>query len=142
MKRAHQARKGGGPALPQRLAHALSALASGLPNPWDESTDYFTPFYAEFAAESPLDPESLRVALDVGERYRLDLDYVDLSAIGADWGGETGNRFRLLDAAMKATLTDITRVSARATGVTRVRTWLLGRFQGWLVGLRTETTET
>ncbi len=44
---------------------------------------------------------------------------------------------------MKATLTDTRRVSARAPGVVRVRTWLVGRFTGgWLVGLRTESTET
>jgi hypothetical protein len=28
----------------RRLAGALGALAKGLPNPWDESTDYFHPF--------------------------------------------------------------------------------------------------
>ena len=139
---APRARNSSGASLPARLAHALSALAATLPNPWDESTDYFTPFHAPLDAKQPLDAGTLRDALDVGDRYHLDLAGVDLAEIADDWGGDAGAGFRALDAVMKATLTDITRVSARARGVVRVRTWLIGRFQGWLVGLRTETTET
>jgi hypothetical protein len=49
----------------------------------------------------------------------------------------------MLGAIMNATLTDLTRVTARAPGVVRVRTWVIGRLKsGWLVGLRTESTET
>ena len=44
---------------------------------------------------------------------------------------------------MSATLTDIQVVWARAPGVIRVRTWFVGRLGAeWLVGLRTESTET
>jgi hypothetical protein len=50
---------------------------------------------------------------------------------------------RAAAATRNSTLTDLTRVSARAPGVVRVRTWVLGRLAGgWLVGLRTESTET
>jgi hypothetical protein len=139
-----QPRNSHGPALPTRLAQALSAIAQTLPNPWDESTDYFKPFFAELAASQPMTADSLRQALEVGGHFHLDLAPVDLTATGTNFGDKTlAEGFALLDVVMKATLTDITRVSARATGVTRVRTWVLGRFQGdWLVGLRTESTET
>ena len=130
--------------LPKRLAHALCKIAETLPNPWDESTDYFTPFSAELPASEPMTAENLRSALDVGARFHLDLATVDLTTTGAEYGDEdAAEGFALLDVVMKATLSDITRVSARAPGVVRVRTWLLGRFHGgWLVGLRTESTET
>ena len=113
-----------GSILPTRLAHALSAIAQSLPNPWDESTDYFVPFS--------------------GGHFQLDTASVDLTATGANVGDDTlAKGFALLDVVMKATLSDITRVTARAAGATRVRTWVLGRFaKGWLVGLRTESTET
>src|SRR5262247_682246 len=55
-----------GPVLPTRLAHALSAIAQTLPNPWDESTDYFVPFSAEFDVSKPMNADSLRQVLDVG----------------------------------------------------------------------------
>ena len=49
----------------------------------------------------------------------------------------------MLGAVMNATLTNLTRVTARAPGVVRVRSWVIGRLKGgWLVGLRTESTET
>ena len=137
-------RNGGGSVLPKRLAHALSALAQTLPNPWDESTDYFTPFSAELPDEQALTPDTLRHALAIGPHFTVDLADVDLTATADDYGDEEAARgFRLLDVVMKATLTDIRRISARAPGVVRVRTWLAGRFKGgWLVGLRTESTET
>lgn len=133
-----------GPILPTRLAHALSAIAQTLPNPWDESTDYFVPFAAEIAASKPTNAESIRQALDIGGHFHLDLASVDLTAAGANFGDDILARgFALVDVVMKATLTDITRVRAWAPGATRVRTWVLGRFaKGWLVGLRTESTET
>ncbi|HKE93609.1 MAG TPA: hypothetical protein VKB34_04820, partial [Povalibacter sp.] len=82
--------------------------------------------------------------LDVGGHFHLDLASVDLTATGANFSDETfAKGFALLDVVMKATLKDITRVTARAPGTTRVRTWVLGKFaKGWLVGLRTESTET
>ena len=137
-------RNGLGPALPARLAHAIGSIAQTLPNPWDESTDYFTPFSAEIDASKPMDADSLRRALHVGVHYQLDLASADLTATGANLSDDNlATGFALLDVVMKSTLTDITRVTARAPGVTRVRTWVLGRFaQGWLVGLRTESTET
>jgi hypothetical protein len=134
-----------GPILPVRLAHALSVIAQTLPNPWDESTDYFMPFHVELAEGKPLDAENLRHALHIGAPYSVDLASVDLAAIGAELGSdELAAGFRVLDAAMRATLSSITRVSARAPGVVRVRTWVLGRLvgSGALVGLRTESTET
>jgi hypothetical protein len=137
------ARNATGPAVPKRLAHALSAIAETLPNPWDESTDYFIPFSAKLDGEGPLDPDALRIALKVGTRYQLDVDSADLAKAADEWDDETARGFRLLDAVFRATLTDVTRVFARAKGVVRVRTWVLGRLEGgWLVGLRTETTET
>jgi hypothetical protein len=136
-------RNGTGPILAKRLAHALSTLAETLPNPWDESTDYFTPFSAELPDSEPLNADTLRTALQIGERYHVDAGAADFAEIADGWDGETGQGFRVLDAALKATLTDVTRVFARAPGVVRVRTWVVGRLAGgWLVGLRTETTET
>ena len=52
-----------GPILPTRLAHALSAIAQTLPNPWDESTDYFVPFSAELDISKPMNAANLRQAL-------------------------------------------------------------------------------
>jgi hypothetical protein len=140
---ASKARNSTGPALPKRLAHALSVIAETLPNPWDESTDYFTPFSVKNPNDGPLDPQTLRVALKIGKRYEIDADAADLAGAAEGWDGETAQGFRLLDAVFRATLTDVTRVFARAQGVVRVRTWVLGRLAGgWLVGLRSETTET
>jgi hypothetical protein len=132
-----------GPILPKRLAHALSVLAETLPNPWDESTDYFTPFSAELADDQPINADTLRAALSIGERYRIDTSPADLAGAADGWDDDTARGFRTLDAVLRATLTDLTRVFARAEGVVRVRTWVVGRLKGgWLVGLRTETTET
>ncbi len=130
--------------LAKRLAHALSVLAQTLPNPWDESTDYFTPFAAEMPDAEPMTAESLHKALAVGPTFSLDMDGVDLAATGADYGDEVAAEgFSMLGAVMNATLTNLTRVTARAPGVVRVRTWVIGRLKGgWLVGLRTESTET
>jgi len=132
-----------GPILPRRLAHALSVLAEGLPNPWDESTDYFMPFSAELADDEPLNAETLRPVLGIAERYHIDIDAADLLDATAGWDDATAEGFRVLDAVLDATLTDVKRVFARAEGAVRVRTWILGRIEGgWLVGLRTESTET
>src|SRR5436305_13352780 len=54
------------PGLAQRLAHALSVLAQTLPNPWDESTDYFTPVAVEMPDAAPMTAESLHRPLGVG----------------------------------------------------------------------------
>jgi len=148
MSRADQAakapRNSSGSVLPKRLAHALSVLAQTLPNPWDESTDYFTPFAAEMADSEPMTAESLHAPLAVGPNFQLELAGVDLAATGADYGDPVAaTGFSVLGAVMNATLTNLTRVTARAPGVVRVRTWVLGRLKGgWLVGLRTESTET
>src|SRR5215813_3452816 len=57
----------------KRLEAALVALARGLPNPWDESTDYFRGFLAAMPAGTALATESLRAALGIGARYQIDL---------------------------------------------------------------------
>ena len=44
-------------------------LAQTLPNPWDESTDYFTPFAAEMADSKPMTAESLHAPLAVGPNF-------------------------------------------------------------------------
>ena len=132
-----------GPILPKRLAHAFSVIAETLPNPWDESADYFTPFSAPLADDQPLTEATLRTALEIGVRFTIHSDPANLLVIAECFDDAGAAGFRTLDAMMKATLTDVRRVFARAPGVVRVRTWLLGRMAGgWLVGLRTETTET
>lgn len=132
----------------RRLAAALEALAKGLPNPWDESTDYFQDFAAWMPAATKLDPESFRRALGIGARYRIDLSPADtiLAKLGdaeADWGPDIAGGFRQLRSVMRATLSDVSRAFARGKGVVRVRVWLFGRTSdGTLVGLRSISTET
>ena len=60
-----------------RLAGALQALAKGLPNPWDESTDFFHDFVVPLPASTKLDAESFRSALHIGSRYEIDLSRAD-----------------------------------------------------------------
>ena len=127
----------------ERLARALSLIALDLSNPWDESTDRFFPFHAPMADDLPLDAESLRVPLGVGARYHLDIGDPNLGEVADNWGGPDAVGYRLLDAVLRAAVTDLKLVFARADQVVRVRTWLIGRLPGeGLVGLRTETTET
>jgi len=132
----------------RRLAGALKALAEGLPNPWDESTDYFHGFAAVLPACTRLDPETFRQALEIGERYQIDLSPADerLTALGnaeADWGTDIAGGFRQLARVMRATLTERSLAFARGKGVIRVRIWLFGRSEdGTLVGLRSISTET
>jgi hypothetical protein len=132
----------------QRLARALGQLASGLPNPWDEATDYFHGFAAAMPARTALDAESLRQALGIGARYHIDLSPADqaLAKLGKASSGAHEDivaGFRQLSAVMRATLTDLSLAFARGKGVVRVRAWLFGRAEdGTLVGLRTVGTET
>jgi hypothetical protein len=130
----------------KRLAGALQALAKGLPNPWDESTDYFHSFAAAMPADTELTAESLRKALAIGARYEIDLSSADsrLKRITeADWGADIAGGFRQLHAVMRATLDDHSIAFARGKGVVRVRVWLFGRTEdGTLVGLRSISTET
>jgi len=131
-----------------RLSRALTALAHGLPNPWDESTDYFHGFVAPLPANTALDPESLRGALGIGARYHIDLSPAGprLAAVGAGdqtWGEDIAGGFRQLTTVMQATLRDLSLAFARGNGVVRVRVWLFGRSEdGTLVGLRSTSTET
>jgi hypothetical protein len=131
-----------------RLAAALQALAHGLPNPWDESTDYFHRFVAAMPAGTELSPESLRQALGVGARYQIALSPADdrLTRLGDaedDWGADIAGGFRQLHAVMRATLRELSVAFARGNGVVRVRVWLFGRTdEGTLVGLRSISTET
>jgi hypothetical protein len=131
-----------------RLAHALRALAKGLPNPWDESTDYFRQFVAMMPATTKLDPEAFRAALGIGARYEVDLSPADqtltnLGSAEADWGKDIAGGFRQLGVVMRGTLTDLSLAFARGNGVVRVRVWLFGRTDdGTIVGLRSTSTET
>ena len=126
-----------------RLAQALDLIARDLSNPWDESTDRFLPFHAPLADDVPLDAQGLRAPLRVGERFHLDVQDPNLGEVADNWGGDEPDDYRLLDAVMRAALTDLKLVFARADNVVRVRTWLVGRLPGQgLVGLRTESTET
>ncbi|HET7503440.1 MAG TPA: hypothetical protein VFK02_20605 [Kofleriaceae bacterium] len=131
-----------------RLSAALQALARGLPNPWDESTDYFHGFAAAMPPATKLDAASFKQALGIGARYTVDLSPADgvLKALGDavdDWGEDIAGGFRQLGRVMHATLTERTRAFARGKGVVRVRVWLFGRTKdGTLVGLHSISTET
>ena len=131
-----------------RLAGALEALAKGLPNPWDESTDYFHGFSAVMPEHTALSADSFQQALGIGEKYRVDLSPADdvLVALGnaeADWGADIAGGFRQLGHVMRATLTERSLAFARGKGIVRVRIWLFGRSDdGTLVGLRSISTET
>ena len=127
--------------MAERIAKAFAVLASGLPNPWDESTDFFRPFSAPFAAGSPINEATLKAALKIGARYKLDIS--DVGVLGEGYGEPEESSFRVLQSVMNAALTETKLVFARGKGVVRVRTWILGRTPaGDLAGLRTETTET
>src|SRR5215467_276213 len=99
--KAHIRNSSGVPILPIRMARALSKIAEGVPNPWDESTDYFLPFYAKLDATIPITAESLRGVLKVGSRYSLDILPLDFASSGADWGDEIGVAFLELDTVMR-----------------------------------------
>lgn len=132
----------------ERLAEALGALARGLPNPWDESTDYFHPFTALLPAGAVLDGEALRHALEIGPRYDVvlkpaDALLTDLGNAQDAWGMEIAGGFRQLGVVMRATLRELTLAFARGEGVVRVRVWLFGRTDdGAIVGLHSISTET
>jgi hypothetical protein len=130
-----------------RLATSFQALADKLPNPWDESTDYFVAFAAGLPAETPLDAASFRAALGIAARYQIDLSPADakLRAVGAQasWGDEIAAGFRALAQAMTAALGELWLAHARGDGVIRVRMWLFGRgADGTLIGLHSISTET
>jgi Nuclease A inhibitor-like protein len=134
------------PPLATKLSKALGALANDLPNPADESTDYFHPFVAPLASSSELSPETIKQALKVGASYRIDLSSADDFFSGAtdesNWG-EFALGFRLLEKVMRASLSELSVAFARRENVVRVRMWLFGRTEdGTLVGLRAMTTET
>jgi hypothetical protein len=134
------------PAAIVNLARALAAVARHLPNPMDESTDFFRSFSAPYPAGASLDSATFHQALDVGSRYSIDLSSADnffTNAGDGDNWGEDARGFQLLEKVMRATLTDPSVAFARADGVVRVRMWLFGRSEdGWLVGLRSTITET
>ena len=128
----------------ERLAQAFNLIARDLSNPWDEGTDRFFPFHAAMADNIPLDAPGLREALGVSERFQLDIGEPNLDEVADNWGDDNDAAgYRLLDRVMRAALTDVRLVFARAQDVVRVRVWLLGRLPGGgLVGLRSESTET
>ena len=100
--------------LPARFARALGTLASGVPNPWDESDDYFRPFYVELPSVAVLDDATLRAALKVSSRYRLDVASINLDEVAGEAEGELAASYHLLGTVMNATLTEIQRINARA----------------------------
>jgi hypothetical protein len=130
-----------------RLARSFQALADQLPNPWDESTDYFAAFAAGLAAETPLDGEAFRRAAGVAASFQIDLSPASakLAAQGAQdsWGKDVAGKFRALEQAMTAALGELWLAHARGDGVIRVRMWLFGRGRdGALIGLHSISTET
>ena len=134
------------PATVVNLAKGLAAIARHLPNPTDESTDFFRSFSAAYPSESPIDSATLHQSLSVGKRYAIDLSSADgffTNAGDPDNWGDDARGFQLLEKVMRATLTDLSVAFARADGVVRVRMWLFGRSEdGWLVGLHSTITET
>jgi hypothetical protein len=131
-----------------RLSGAFQALARGLPNPWDESTDVFHGFAAAMPACTRLEAGTFRQVIGIGARYEIDLSPADdvltvLGNSGDDWGEDIAGGFRQLAEVMRATLTERSLAFARGKGVVRVRLWLFGRScDGTLVGLRSLSTET
>lgn len=119
-----------------------------MPNPADESTDYFRGFSAKLPAATRLTADTFKAALGVGARYEIDLSPADEFLAGAEdpdnWGDDIAHGFRLLETVMRATLSGLFIASARGKGVVRVRLWLFGRAAdtGTLVGLRSISTET
>ena len=134
------------PAAIVNLAKALAAVARHLPNPMDESTDFFQPFTAPYPAGASIDAATFHQALNVGRRYTIDLSSADAffsNAGDSDNWGEDARGFQLLEKITRATLTEPSVAIARADGVVRVRMWLFGRSEdGWVVGLRSTITET
>jgi len=134
------------PATVVNLARALAAVARHLPNPMDESTDFFGSFSARTPSAAPIDAATFHQALSVGPRYRIDFSSADdffTNAGDPDNWGEDARGFQLLEKVMRATLTDLSVAFARADGVVRVRMWLFGRSaDGWLIGLHSTITET
>jgi hypothetical protein len=135
------------PAAIVNLARALAAVARHLPNPTDESTDFFRSFTGPYPAGGSIDAATFHQAVNAGARYRIDLSSADTFFTNAgdadNWGEDTARGFRMLEKIMRATLTDPSVAFARADGVVRVRMWLFGRSDdGWLVGLQSTITET
>jgi hypothetical protein len=127
-----------------RFAKALAVIAHGLPNVFDESTDYFHGFTAPFASDVALAPESFKQALKVGAGYQIDFrpgsDFFDAAR---EYGEPESKGFALLEKVMNATLSEVTVAFARKAGVVRVRMWLFGKLDAaTLVGLKSEATET
>jgi hypothetical protein len=131
-----------------RLARALQALAKGLANPWDESTDYFRGFTASTMPGATLNEDTFRSSLRIGSRYEISLSpagdtLTKLGNSAVELGDDVAAGFGQLGVVMGATLSDLSLAFARAKGVTRVRVWLFGRTpDGILVGLRSLSTET
>ena len=131
-----------------RLAESFQVLADQLPNPWDESTDFFYAFAAALPAGTPLDAETFARALGVAAPLHVELSpaAAKLTALGAaqsPWGPEIAGKFRALGQAMTAALGELSLAHARGDGVVRVRLWLFGRSaDGTLIGVRSISTET
>lgn len=100
-----------------RLADALHALAHGLPNVFDESTDYFEGFHAPLNESAPLTPDSFQSALHIGAAYHVDFRPArDFFVSAQEWDEPEKSGFALLDKVMNALLTNCTVAFARKQG--------------------------
>ncbi len=147
------------PTVAANLARALSALTRGMTYP-SESDYPFEPFWAELAAEEPLNPDSFRKAARVAPRYEITLDPAKntLEMLIRMWQeeiDETDNTgasnayaeyvaiFRMLATVMEAAMTELTYAHAGGEDIVRARIFLFGRLpDGRLAGLRSISIET
>jgi Nuclease A inhibitor-like protein len=130
--------------LRARLAATFAVAARGLPNVFDESTDFLHGFSAVLPADQALSPATFKSALSVSSGFHIDFragqDFFDATR-ESDEPQRSG--YQLVETLMQATLSDLTVAFARRDGVVRVRMWLFGRTaDGDLVGLKSESTET
>jgi len=130
-----------------RLAAELHALSAGLPNPWDESTDYFAGFAVALPAAVAVDAEALRAAFGIAAHCEISLAPAAplLASLGdaqASWGDKISAGFRRLGQVMVAELGELWLAHARGAGEVRVPLWLFGRGDGALIGLSSISTET
>jgi hypothetical protein len=95
------------PAAIVNLARALAAVARHLPNPMDESTDFFRSFSAPYPARASLVPATFHQALNVGSRYRIDLSSADNFFTNAGDSDNWGEDARGVPAAGKSHASDV-----------------------------------
>ena len=138
------------PTLAAKLAKAFQALTSGL-SYRSESDHPYRAFSAEMPKGVRLDPETFRTAARIPRRFEVTLDSADdffTHNTNPEYqdSGEVIANYALLEAVMRATLTDLSHVRARSSRWSeqpRVRVYLIGRTgEGYLAGLRSIAIET